>query len=122
MRNILAAIGALVVGFGGAGWYFGWYKLNVTKAPDGNPQITTTINTQKATEDVKTGTKRGWDLIEDQARKAAEENKGNATPAATPGPISTPQPADAPQSGGVFGPGFAVPQPETKPIQLVAPK
>src|SRR5438067_7434707 len=39
MRNLLALIGALVVGVGGLGWYLGWYKVQVGKAPDGNVRI-----------------------------------------------------------------------------------
>src|SRR5262245_47598558 len=41
VRNLLALIGLLVVGGGGAGWYLGWYKLSVTRESDGNLQIKT---------------------------------------------------------------------------------
>lgn len=125
MRNLLALIGLAVVVVGGAGWYLGWYKVDVTKAPDGKPQITTTIDTSKATVDVQHGAKHGWELLAEQARKAAEENKQNLPPANTPAPMTAPQGnASTPESNdAIFGPSYIVTPTEPKqPIPLVAPK
>jgi hypothetical protein len=122
MRNVLALIGALVVGVGGVGWYLGWYKLDVTKAPDGKPQITTTIDTQKAASDAEGGAKQFGAFVADHAKKAADDAKQPVTPATTPGP-TTPQPVSTPQDGGIFGPNYAVTPPEAKKgVTLIAPK
>src|SRR6476659_6342515 len=51
MRNLLALIGLVVVGFAAIGWYCGWYQLTVLKGTDGKPEIRTTVNTDKVTED-----------------------------------------------------------------------
>lgn len=124
MRNMLALIGLTVVVVGGAGWYLGWYKLDVSKAPDGKPQITTTINTTKATGDVQQGAKHGWALLAEHAKKAAEENKQALPPANTPAPVTTPQ-GNANRNdpnAAIFGPSYVVTPTEPKqPIPLVAP-
>lgn len=125
MRNLLALIGLAVVVVGGAGWYLGWYKLDVSKSPDGKPQITTTFDTSKATGDVQHGAKQGWELIAEHARKAAEENKQHLPPANTPAPM-TPMSTNTPTpeaSEGIFGPSYIVtPTEPRQPIQLIAPK
>jgi hypothetical protein len=87
MKNILTLIGALVVGFGGAGWYLGWYKLNVTKGSDGNPEIKTTVDTKKVIEDSGEAIKKTGAFIGQQIEKSANDAK---TPAGTPGPATTP--------------------------------
>jgi hypothetical protein len=132
MRNVLALIGALVVGFGGIGWYLGWYKLNVSKAPDGEPQITTTVDTKKVVTDTENGAKQVGSFVGDHLEKSAEDAKQPGPPAGTPGPATTPQTNPAPQpaadpNGSIFVPTPplpppAVPMPEQKKgIPLIAP-
>ncbi len=87
MRNLLALIGAAVVGFGGLGWYLGWYKLHVSKAADGNVQIQADVDQKKVVQDVGDGAKHLGQLAGDQLEKAQKDG----TPANTPGPVSTPQ-------------------------------
>ena len=126
MRNMLALIGAVVVGFGGLGWYLGWYKLDVSKAPDGNPQITTTVDTKKVVTDSKEGLHQAGTFVGGHIEKAANDAKQPGPPAGTPGPVTTPQQNANPPAGDpdafILGPAFAVPPPEKKPIPLVAPK
>jgi hypothetical protein len=117
MRNMLALIGALVVGVGGAGWYLGWYKLNVSKGTDGNPEITTTVDTKKVTEDSSHAFKQVGAFLADQAGKAAHDAKQPGPPAGTPGPTTTDP------DNSIFGPSFVTTPPEPKkPIPLIAPK
>src|SRR5438046_142610 len=51
MRNLLALIGLLVVGFAGVGWYMGWYKLSFARTTDGNLEIKTDVDTKKVGQD-----------------------------------------------------------------------
>src|SRR5262245_21896616 len=91
MRNILALIGALVVGVGGVGWYLGWYKLSFSKGTDGNPEMTTTVDTKKVVQDTEQGAKQLGAFVADQADKAAHDAKQQpGPPAGTPGPTTTP--------------------------------
>src|SRR3954470_24088515 len=94
MRNLLALIGALVVGFGGLGWYLGWYKVHVTKAPDGNLRIETDVDLKKAGNDVGDGLKKGGDFVNERIEKANTATPPQpGPPGATPGPVTTPQSA-----------------------------
>ena len=110
MRNTLALIGALVVGFAGVGWYLGWYKLNVAKTTDGNLRVETNVDTSKVVKDTEAGAKHVGELIGDHLEKARQDAKTGPqpTPGTTPGPVAPPQPETKPRTGGswLFGPGF----------------
>src|SRR5437762_6336114 len=75
MRNLLALIGALVVGFGGLGWYLGWYKVHVAKAPDGNVRIEADVDTKKVGSDTGDAAKKVGALIGDAVEKGAQDAK-----------------------------------------------
>lgn len=104
MRNLLALVGAAVVGFGGVGWYLGWYTLKFSKAQDGNVQVQTTLDTNKVTQDLGDGAKRVGELINSQAEKASKE----AAPVAPPAPAATPAPKAS--GGWLFTPIEVTPQ------------
>jgi hypothetical protein len=87
MRNVLALIGLLVVGFAGVGWYCGWYKLSVSKGPEGQPEIKTTVNTDKVADDTSSFFKRVEQLATDKARHN-DAGQPAVTPGNTPGPIA----------------------------------
>ena len=55
MRNLLALVGAAVIGFGVAGWYFGWYQLGVTKSNDGNLHVDVWYQNRAVSTQVGTG-------------------------------------------------------------------
>jgi hypothetical protein len=105
MRNLLALVGALVIGFVGVGWYMGWYKLSVSKRPDGNIRIETDVDGKKVIQDVGDGAKHLGQLAGDQVDKAAQDAKAGQ-PANTPGPITTPQ-GGTPEKAGGWLPLFA---------------
>ena len=109
MRNLLALIGALVVGFGGLGWYLGWYKVHVAKAPDGNVRIEADVDTKKVGSDTGDAAKKVGVLIGDAVEKGAQDAKAAqpGPPGNMPGPVTPPQagtqhPAD--QGGWLFTP------------------
>jgi hypothetical protein len=92
MRNILALIGLVVVGFGVGGWYLGWYKLSVAKSTDGNLQIKTDVDTKKVGTDSTEFMKNVGSAIGTQVDKAGQDAR-TAPPAGTPG--STPGPVNS---------------------------
>lgn len=53
MRNLLALIGASVLMFTGAGWYFKWYSFAMTAGTNGKQHISVEVDTNKITNDAK---------------------------------------------------------------------
>ena len=142
MRNVLALIGLLVIGFIGLGWYMGWYKLSASRGSDGNLQITTNVDTHKVGSDSSEFFKNAAKVVGSHVEKAAQDAKTSAappaTPGSTPGPIVPPQglpsiplvPAGSVAADGMpilpvpsvsVAPPAPVPPPRG-PIQLVPPK
>lgn len=91
MKNLLALIGALVVGFAVAGWYLGWYKLGITKTSDGNLHVETNVNTKKVVDDSGDALKKAGAFVGDHLEKTAQDAKSGQqpTPGTTPGPQDT---------------------------------
>lgn len=117
MRNLLAFIGLLVVGFGVAGWYLGWYKLNVSRSIDGNLQIQADVDTKKVTSDATEGFKNLSTAVEKQADKAAKDTNTSpptGTPGTTPGPVNSSQ-------GSAFNP-LSPSLPESPKLPTVPPR
>lgn len=120
MRNLLALVGLAVIGFGGVGWYMGWYKLSYSRTPDGNLQISTTVNTEKAGTDTSEFMKNAGAVINSQVDKAGQDAKTaapNSAPGNIPGPVVPPQVSPNPTVPGTL-PAPVAPG----PIQLKAPK
>ncbi|VTU02350.1 unnamed protein product [Gemmataceae bacterium] len=124
MRNLLALIGLLVVGFGGIGWYCGWYKLSVGKGLDGNLQIETEVKTKKVVEDSSSFFQKVGKIASDKLEKDGKDSQPVSAPVATPGPSApaapTPPAAPAPpvpSDRGGFANWLLAPQ---KPAQPTA--
>jgi hypothetical protein len=124
MRNLLALIGLLVVGFGGIGWYCGWYKLSVEKGRDGNLQIETEVKTKKVVEDSSSFFQKVGKIASDKLEKEGKDARPIGAPVATPGPstpaVPTPPAAPAPpvpSDRGGFANWLLAPQ---KPAQPTA--
>ncbi|MBX9580766.1 MAG: hypothetical protein K2X87_10700 [Gemmataceae bacterium] len=83
MRNLLALVGAAVVGFAGVGWYMGWYTVKVAKSGDGTIQVQGNLDTNRVVQDAGEGAKRVGELIGSQGEKKAD---GPSSPANTPAP------------------------------------
>jgi hypothetical protein len=89
MRNMFALIGVLVVGFGGAGWYLGWYKVNVTKNADGNLQIQTNVDTKKVSGDSSEFFQKVSQMVNDKVQQASQNAAAPSSPLANaPGPLA----------------------------------
>ncbi|MBA4188045.1 MAG: hypothetical protein C0467_08500 [Planctomycetaceae bacterium] len=101
MRNLLALVGLLVVGFACVGWYCGWYKLSVGKGQNGNLQIETEVQTKKVVEDSSSFFQKLGKMAGEQIDKNGQP-VGN--PVGTPGPSTTPTGKDAFQGGWLISP------------------
>jgi hypothetical protein len=78
MRNLLAFLAAVVLTFGGMGWYLGWYQIKAEPAAAGKRNVNIEINTVKITEDLKKGEDRLHDLINKEAKTAADAKDDKA--------------------------------------------
>jgi hypothetical protein len=90
MRNLLALIGAVVVGFAVIGWYCGWYQLGISKTTDGNLHVETRIHTRKVVDDSGHALKKAGELVGTQLDKTSQDGS-QPTPGATPGPQDQPR-------------------------------
>ena len=83
MRNFLAFVGLVVVGFAGAGYYFGWYQFALSPGKDGKQHISVDVDTKKIGDDVQTGVDKGGQLVKDKLKKEEpkEEFVGPPEPA-----------------------------------------
>jgi hypothetical protein len=81
MRNLLALVGLLVVGFGAVGWYCGWYKLSINREPDGNLQIKTNVDTDKVVNDSSAFFEKVGQMVGERGEKTGPPA---STPAKTP--------------------------------------
>jgi hypothetical protein len=84
MKNLLALVGLLVVGFGGVGWYMGWYKVQVDRSASGDLQVQTQVNTKQVAEDTGNWLQQAGKFLDSKVQKASEDAK-----AQTPGPVGT---------------------------------
>ena len=116
MRNLLALVGLLVVGFAGFGWYLGWYKLSFSRTNEGNLEIKTNVDTKKVGQDATDAVKNaaaslGEHIVNVQDTKSTAPT---TPPGGTPGPMTPPQ-------GSILNPPTLPSVPNT-PVVLPPPK
>ena len=100
MKNLLAFVGLLVVGFGGLGWYLGWYNLSVKSTSDGKYNVAGDVDSRKITDDVKNFGKKVGKVLNDET-PAAPTTAGTSF-VGPPLPASLlPPPSNAAQTGGI---------------------
>jgi hypothetical protein len=100
MKNLLALVGLLVVGFGGVGWYMGWYTLKVDRSSAGELQVQTKVNTKQVAEDTGNWLQQAGKFLDTKVQKASEDAKVQ-TPCpvgTTPGPVTPPSGTAVPPS------------------------
>jgi hypothetical protein len=68
MRNLLALVGLVVVGFAGAGWYLGWYKLGVESNNPTHPKFNVEIESDKIKQDLQKGAKQVGGALEREVK------------------------------------------------------
>jgi hypothetical protein len=105
MRNLFALVGVLVVGAGGAGWYLGWYKVSLTKNPDGNLQIQTDVDTKKVSGDSTAFFQKVGQMVSEKVQQTGQNGAMPPanTPALPPGTTST-VPGINPAAGPIIPP------------------
>lgn len=97
MRNLFALIGLLVVVVGGAGWYLGWYKVNVSKNPDGNLQIKTDVDTKKLAGDSSAFFQKVGQMVNEKVQQTGQTGATTTDANAATNTSVTP-----PQTNNVF--------------------
>ena len=110
MRNLLALFGALVLGFGGVGWYMGWYTIRFGRTADGNIHLEADVDQKKVVHDTEDGAKQVGQLIGTQAERVQKAAK-DTPPVNTPGPVTTPQVDPAKSGEWLFGSDSTPPAP-----------
>ena len=68
IKNLLALVGLVVVGFAGAGWYLGWYKVTEQVDSTGHVKANVDVNVKKIKDDAA------------KLEKTIENGNGNGTP------------------------------------------
>ena len=106
MRNILALVGLVVVGFAGVGWYMNWYTLKVDRGTQGELQVQTKVNTKQVAEDTGNWLDQANKFLDAKVQKASDDAKvpTPGAPVTTPGPMTSPAGTTAPPpaSGGAW--------------------
>jgi hypothetical protein len=79
MRNLFALVGAALIGFVGAGWYLGWYDVEVetTTAQNGHRKVNIDFDSAKMDADLHKGEARVEQAIDarrSQANTTGEQN------------------------------------------------
>ena len=108
MRNLLALIGLVVVGFVGAGWYLGWYKVGVESNNPNQPKFGVELEADKIKKDLRRGANTVGSVFSDK------EVKGQLTSQPiNPGdiPLPPPPPPVVLPGGGVDPVSIPLPPP-----------
>jgi len=100
MKNLLALVGLVVVGFAGAGWYLGWYKLGVDAHDPNHPKVNVEIESDKFKHDVQKGVKQVGGLVQQEVQ---------GTPTSRPVVPTELPPLPEPPPPPAFNPGVNVP-------------
>ncbi|MGL6074226.1 MAG: hypothetical protein ACRC8S_08700 [Fimbriiglobus sp.] len=107
MKNLLAFVGFVVVGFAGLGWYLGWYNLNVKTGADGKLNVSGDIDTKAITEDAKKFGQKVGKVIQNET---------------DPGFVGPPSPADLKKPETKPASGISVTTPQGIQISVPGPK
>jgi len=95
MKNLLALVGLIVVGFAGFGWYCGWYTIGTEPASNGHRRISVDVNTKEIGEDLTKVKAKVGDIINNETNGPStlpkREQKGDSqTPGIHFGPDGAP--------------------------------
>lgn len=104
MKNILALIGLVVVGFGVVGWYCEWYSFKVTKGAEGKPEIKTTLDTERVVDDSSSFFKRVGQALSSQAQQGDSKSGQPASPPAPVAPTKGDSQRDGSRTGWFLAP------------------
>jgi hypothetical protein len=107
MKNLLALVGLVVVGFAGAGWYLGWYKLDVQSSNPTHPKVGVEFERDKIENDLKNGVKRVGGVIQQEVQGTPTSRP--VVPTELP-PLPEPPPPP-PFNSGVTVPPVNIPLP-----------
>ena len=72
MRNLLALVGLVVVGFAGVGYYLGWYHFDMSPGKDGKQHISVDVDTKKIGQDAQSGLEKVERGVKDNLKKEGD--------------------------------------------------
>jgi hypothetical protein len=72
MRNLLAFVGFVVVGFLGLGWYLGWYSIGAKTNTNGKLEFSGEVNVDKVKGDFGKGLSKTGQFIDSLKKEPAE--------------------------------------------------
>jgi hypothetical protein len=108
VKNLLALIGLVVVGFAIAGWYLGWYNIGTEKDAQGNTHVDVKVDAAKVKHDLSEGRDKVENVIEQKTANVLQP------PAPAPAPVRPQEPPAPPPSWVVQPPappqGLQTPQ------------
>ncbi len=107
MRNLLALVGLVVIGFAGAGWYLGWYKLGVESNNPSHPKFNVEIESDKIKQDLQKGAKTVGSVVGKEVN--GQLVRQQVTPSELP-PLPAPPPPPA-YNPGTTEPPLSIPPP-----------
>ena len=83
MRNLLALVGLVVVGFAGVGWYCNWYAVRVQTGTDGKLNVSADVDQRKIGQDLGHASDKFGKFVSAQTKTAdpAPEVVGPPAPA-----------------------------------------
>jgi hypothetical protein len=115
IKNLLALIGLLVVGFATAGWYLGWYNINAQDDANGH-HLKIQVNSSQITEDLNKGKDKVIMILEKEKGLVTQPSAQNvpSQPLSIPPEPRSPGEMHMPQAP-------AVPQPLPPPLPVPPP-
>jgi hypothetical protein len=92
VKNLLALVGLLVVGFGVAGWYLGWYQFGTQDDAQGHHQLKLQVDSSKVTQDLNKGREKIVEAIDKETGTVPPAPPPTSQPPAPPQPSQPPAP------------------------------
>jgi hypothetical protein len=126
VKNLLALVGLLVVGFAVAGWYLGWYNIGTQVDSQGHSHVDVQIDPAKVTNDIKNGRQEVVNTIEQHTTAGPQPTTSVSPPAAAPtsvmppAPVMPPLPPSVPVAPPAQPPSFPVMHQDDPEIPLVS--
>jgi hypothetical protein len=117
VKNLLALVGALVVGFGVTGWYLGWYNIGTQTDAQGHKHVDLQVDSSKVQHDLEEGKQELQSVIKDKTAAVTQ------TPVVVsqPAPVApAPTPPSAPRASILMP--VSPPPPSMPPLSAPAPQ
>lgn len=78
MKNMLAFLAAVLIGFLGVGWYLGWYTFKPVSSSGGSHSFNVNIDSAKIKSDIAKGVQKGEEKLHDVLDRDKKADDGAA--------------------------------------------